>query len=105
MHGRLTAGNLGETVAATLGLFAGVGLRNKPWSLALEGRADLPRSRSAGGGNIEAGILAATLAPCVRRGLLGGCASASFEALRESGHDLSNPSQATSLFFTVEANP
>jgi hypothetical protein len=98
-----TSGNVGETVAPTLGFFAGVGLRSEHWSISLEGRADLPRSRSAGGGSIEAGPLAATLAPCVRRGMFGGCALASFEALRGSGHDLSNATQATSLFFTVGA--
>lgn len=98
-----TAGNFGETVAPTLGLFAGVGLRSEHWSISLEGRADLPRSRSAGGGSVEAGTLAATLVPCVRRGWLGGCALTSFEALRGSGHDLSNLSQATSLFFAIGA--
>ena len=98
-----TSGNVGETVAPTLGFFAGVGLRSEHWSISLEGRADLPRSRSVGGGSIEAGPLAATLAPCVRRGMFGGCALASFEALRGAGHDLSNATQATSLFFTVGA--
>jgi hypothetical protein len=98
-----TSGNVGETVAPTLGFFAGVGLRSDHWSLSLEGRADLPRSHSAGGGSIEAGSLATTLVPCVRRGPWGGCALASFEALRGSGHDLSNATQATSLFFTVGA--
>jgi len=98
-----TSGNVGETVAPTLGFLAGVGLRSEHWSISLEGRADLPRSRSAGGGSIEAGPLAATLAPCVRRGPWGGCALASFEALRGAGHDLSNATQATSLFFSVGA--
>ena len=69
-------GTAGEALAPTLGAFAGVGLRRERWSLSLEGRADLPRSRPAGGGSITAGTLAATLAPCVRQRLFGACALA-----------------------------
>jgi len=97
------AGNVGETVAATMGFLAGVGLRSERWSLSVEGRADLPRTRAAGGGHVEAGTLAATLAPCLRRGVFGGCVLATLAALRGAGQDLQNENQITTPFVALGA--
>jgi hypothetical protein len=96
-------GDAGDTVGLTLGALAGVGLRGTHWSLSLEGRADLPRSRSAAGGSVEAGTLAVTLAPCLRHGIFGGCVLASLDALRASGQNLNNAQKGTSLYAAVGA--
>jgi hypothetical protein len=94
-------GNVGDVIAPTVGGFAGLEWRSQHWSVSIEGRADLPRSRSVGGGSINAGTLAATLAPCLRQGPFGACALATLEALRGSGQDLDNAHQLTSLFAAV----
>jgi hypothetical protein len=96
-------GNIGDTLAPTIGVFAGLGLRGEWWSISIEGRADLPRTQDVGGGSITAGTLAATLAPCLRGGPFGACALATLEALRGSGQDLDNARQMTSLFGAVGA--
>ena len=98
-----TVGSLGDTLGPTIGGFVGVGLRGERWSVSLEGRADLPRSESVGGGSVSAGTLAATVAPCLRQQLFGVCALATLEALRGSGQELANARQMTSLFGAVGA--
>jgi hypothetical protein len=97
------AGNWGETVSPTAGLFAGAGIRSERWSLSLEGRADLPRSREIGGGRVEAGVLAGTLVPCLRRGILAGCFLATVAALRGSGQGLDDANRATTPLVALGA--
>jgi hypothetical protein len=97
------AGNWGASVAATAGFLAGVGLRSEGWSISVEGRADLPRSRPVDGGSISAATLAGTLAPCLHRGVFGGCLLATVAALRGSGQGLQNSQEATTTLYAVGA--
>jgi hypothetical protein len=96
-------GSWGQTVSPTAGLVAGAGLRSEGWSLSLEGRADLPRSREVGGGRVEAGTLAGSLVPCLRRGLFGACFLASVVALRGNGQGLLEAQQMTTVFVSLGA--
>jgi hypothetical protein len=89
------AGSVGALLAPSLGFLAGIGLASQRWSVSLEGRADLPSSREVEGGRINLSALAATIAPCLRRGPFAGCALASAVALRGSGQDLDASEQVT----------
>jgi len=90
------AGSVGGSVAPTLGVVAGVGFGTDSWSVAIEGRADLPASKEVdGGGRITASMLAGTLAPCFQRWLLGGCLLATVAALRGAGEGLDAPREQT----------
>jgi hypothetical protein len=96
-------GSIGETVSATGGLLAGVGLRSVNWSISFEGRANLPRPHAVAGGHIDVGTLSATLAPCVHRSIVGGCALVTLAALRGSGENLNEANQATTPFIALGA--
>jgi hypothetical protein len=97
------AGNTGVSVAPALGFFAGAAVAHEGWSVMLEGRADLPRSRPVAGGSIDASTLAATLVPCLRRGWFGACALGGVAALRGAGHDLADARQVTTTYLTLGA--
>jgi hypothetical protein len=89
------AGSVGGSLAATVGVVAGVGLGTEAWSIDIEGRADLPTSREVAGGRVSASMLAGTLAPCLHRWLVGGCLLATVALLRGSGQDLVDPREET----------
>ena len=95
------AGSLGSALSPSLGFLAGFGLASERWSVAIEGRADLPTSRQVEGGSIRLSVLAGTLAPCVHRRPFGGCLLATAIALRGSGHD--GLTEAQQLTTTVVA--
>ena len=59
--------NLGFEIGAS---FVGGG---GSWSLALDGRGDLPAGVAAAGGRIETSLLVGTVAPCGHLGPLSGC--------------------------------
>jgi hypothetical protein len=90
-----TIGSVGGSLSPAIGFFAGAGLGTQSWSVAIEGRADLPTSREVSGGVISASTLSGTLAPCLHRGVLGGCLLASVAVMRGSALDLENPRQVS----------
>jgi len=97
-------GSVGASISSALGLAASVGLRAPRWSIALEGRADLPRSRTVeSGGSIRVSTMAASVAPCLHLQMLGACVLASAAALRGSGHDLDNAQRVTTSVYAVGA--
>ncbi|MCB9555816.1 MAG: hypothetical protein H6707_06895 [Deltaproteobacteria bacterium] len=84
-----------------LGLTLHASLDWQRFSLVLQGRADLPASKSIGSGRVEASLYSGSLAPCLKRDPLLLCGVVAFGALRGRGVDLLESAQDTTLFAGV----
>jgi len=96
-------GSAGALPSSALGFEAGMGIRRAPLSLALEGRADLPASKSVADGSISAGLITGSLVPCYRLGPVDACGLVSAGALRASAHDIAEAQQRTRFYAELGA--
>lgn len=98
----------GAAPGPTVGFQAFVGLRARAASIALEARADLPATApTPSGGEVDAGLVLATLAPCLHLGVAAVCALGSVGVLRGTARDPSGSDAASrrgsQLFVAVGA--
>lgn len=101
-------GAIGSAPAAVVGGMVQASARRGSFSVALEGRGDLPSSTElyAGPvrlGEMQASLLIGSLVPCAHRGVLEGCALLSGGAIRASGRDLPDSRQVSAPFLAVGA--
>ena len=90
------AAAFGAAPGPTASLHVFVGLRARVASIALEARADLPAAeRTPSGGEVEAGLVLATLAPCLHLGVASVCALGSAGVLRGTARDPSGSDAAS----------
>jgi hypothetical protein len=90
---------VGAAPSLSVGSALEVGVRRRAFSLSIEGRADAPASRRAeGGGAVRASLLAVSLIPCLRVGLVFGCGLGSLGSLRGAGSGVPRPRDDASLF-------
>ncbi len=94
---------LGNAPAPSLGLNAGVGGRTGAFSLGVEGRSDLPASTSSANGKVSAQLLAASLLPCLHRGLLAACGVASAGVVLGEGQGGTAPTRGSSPWLGLGA--
>lgn len=95
-------GSVAAMPEVSFGLTVDVALRFPRFSLALEGRADLPRTAPlVMGGSVETALFVGGLIPCVRFGAGLGCLAARVGALRIKGEGLEEPRTATELYSSV----
>ena len=95
-------GSVAAMPEVSFGLTVDLALRFPRFSLALEGRADLPRTAPlAMGGSVETALFVGGLIPCVRFGAGQGCVAARVGALRIKGEGLEEPRTATELYSSV----
>jgi len=95
-------GSVAAMPEVSFGLTVDLALRFPRFSLALEGRADLPRTAPlVMGGTVETALFVGGLIPCVRFGAGLGCVAARVGALRIKGEGLEDPRTATELYSSV----
>lgn len=86
-----TMGSVGVAPAPSLGALLFGRLRYRDFSLALEGRADLPASAEGNTGSVSSFLVAGSLVPCGHTGAFFACGRASVGALSARGLDISSP--------------
>jgi hypothetical protein len=96
-----------------LGARIEVGLRQRRWSLSLEGQSTFPLGDEQGearasGATAEAGAVSASLVsalavPCIRAGVLGACALVELGALQGTGRGVDVPKRDTTVLFALGA--
>lgn len=97
-------GVLGGGPQPTAGATIQVGVRGRILSLALEGRGDLPSEEVlASGARVRAGILAASLVPCLHHRFLLGCLLATGGVLRASGESVLEAKSESAPLFAIGA--
>jgi hypothetical protein len=101
-------GAVGSAPAAVVGGMVQASARRGSFSVALEGRGDLPSSTElyAGPmrvGEMQASLLIGSLVPCAHRGVLEGCVLLSGGTIRASGHDLADSRHVSAPFLGVGA--
>jgi hypothetical protein len=77
----------GTAPSPTAGLVLSAGLRRGLWSLAAEGRGELPGTTDVPGGRIRTSLWAGALVPCIHWDPLSVCATAWLGSLRAQGLD------------------
>lgn len=95
--------SLGTAPAIATGLDVYAGAIAGPWSLGLEGRADLPASRRTADGRVQSSLLLATLLPCFHHAAWFGCLSGSAGALEGTGSDIAKPEKRTTFYAVAGA--
>lgn len=93
-------GSVGALPEPSLAARAAVGLEARRWGVDLELRADLPRDATSGDQHVTTGLLLGALVPCLRRGIVEGCAVVAAGALRSSA-DRGSPANETSFHLAV----
>jgi hypothetical protein len=91
-------GNWGAAPSLSFGFALGAGLRIGDFALTLEGRADLPASKDAGGGRVKSSLYSAALLPCYHLSYFAACAFFAAGAMVGSGEDLVQPRQVTTFY-------
>jgi hypothetical protein len=94
-------GTFGSAPAPALGVTLQGGIRRRAASFSIEGRADLPASKSLSMGEVDASLLVGSLVPCLHRGGLAVCGLITGGALRGGGQGLANEQQVTAPFFAL----
>lgn len=94
-------GTFGSAPGPALGVTLKVGARRRAVSLSVEGRADLPASKSLSMGEVSASLLVGSLVPCLHRGGLAVCGLITAGALRGGGEGLVNEQPVTAPFFAL----
>jgi hypothetical protein len=98
ISGQIKAGALvaqGWEPARSLGFVLGGSVRRGRWSLGLEARADLPRSRDQGVGQVRSYSLLGSLVPCFHFHGAAACALLTAGELRAQGRGLVDAQQVT----------
>jgi hypothetical protein len=88
----------GSAPAPATGIWLQAGARFSMLSLALEGQAHLPASRSVNGGSVSASLLLASALACFNVDPFFACAVGSGGALQGSGEGVTEPRKATTFF-------
>ena len=96
-------GAIGSAPAAAVGFEVRIGARRGDLSLALEGRADLPASKTLAEGDVSAALLVASLVPCAHWRSFAACALATAGVLRAAGHGLVDARQSTDPWLALGA--
>ena len=93
-------GTLGAGPAPGLGVTLQAGFRTGPFSLAIEGRADLPSSFATGPatGSVESGLLLGGLSPCYHQWWLSLCALGYAGVLRGASTGITRPARDASFY-------
>jgi len=91
-------GGWGSAPSLGVGLTFGGALEGQGWSVGLEGRADLPASKSLRAGEASAGLLVASLVPCLRFGVASACVLATGGARQVAGDGLESARHATAAY-------
>ena len=86
-----TIGSVGTAPAPALGALLFGRLRYRDFSLALEGRADLPASADGNAGSVSSFIVAGSLVPCGHTGPFFACGRGSVGVLSARGLDITSP--------------
>ncbi len=94
-----------------LGARIEVGLRQRRWSLSLEGQSTFPLGEEQGeagasgveGGAVSASLVSALAVPCIRAGILGACALVEVGALQGTGRGVDVPKRDTTVLFALGA--
>ncbi len=94
---------IGTAPAPTVGVSIQAGVRWSTFSLSLEGRGDVPSSRSAGGGQVSASLLSASLLPCLHHSFLMGCAVASLGSIHGASAGVGYPASDDSVYGAIGA--
>ncbi|MHB8878524.1 MAG: hypothetical protein ACYC8T_32910 [Myxococcaceae bacterium] len=95
--------SVGTAPAPALGANLQLGARWPSWSLALEGRMDLPASRSTAGGQVASSLLVGSLVPCLHRRAVAGCALLTAGVFQGSGVDFVGSRRVTTPFLAAGA--
>ncbi|MBN2573208.1 MAG: hypothetical protein JXP73_01465 [Deltaproteobacteria bacterium] len=88
-------GGWGAAPSFGIGFAAGGALEGERWSVGIEGRVDLPSAMSLRVGEASAGLLVASLVPCLRLGAASACALATGGARQVAGDGLDHARHAT----------
>ncbi len=96
-----------------LGARIEVGLRQRRWSVSLEGQSTFPlgdeqgEARASGAtpgeGAVSASLVSAMVVPCIRAGILGACALVEVGALQGTGRGVDVPKRDTTVLFALGA--
>lgn len=87
-----------------LGARIEVGLRQRRWSVSLEGQSTFPLGDEQGdGGAVSASLVSAMVVPCIRAGILGACALVEVGALQGTGRAVDVPKRDTTVLFALGA--
>ncbi|HSO39376.1 MAG TPA: hypothetical protein VLT33_42910 [Labilithrix sp.] len=86
-----TMASLGVAPAPSIGALLFGRVRYRDFSLALEGRADLPASAEGHTGTVSSFLVGGSLVPCGHTGAFFACARGSVGALSARGLDISSP--------------
>ena len=86
--------SLGTAPDIAFGASLGFAVRFSRFQVGIEGRGDLPASRAAGAGQVDAALFIGSLVPCVRISLVGVCVLASGGAVRASARGLPGSREA-----------
>jgi hypothetical protein len=92
-------GGWGSAPALSLGFTVGAALESDRWSVGVEGRADLPSSKTLRAGEASAGLVVASLVPCVRFGVASACGLATGGVRQVAGDGLVQARHATLPYF------
>ena len=93
----------GSAPAVAIGFAFEAGLTQRSWSVALEGRADLPASASGAAPGARTSLAVGSLVPCVRVKPLEACAVVSVGALFAEGLRVPVPKREEALYVTFGA--
>ncbi|NOU31760.1 MAG: hypothetical protein HOO96_27980 [Polyangiaceae bacterium] len=87
-----------------LGARIEVGLRQRRWSVSLEGQSTFPLGDEQGeGGAVSASLVSALAVPCLHAGILGACALVELGALQGTGRGVDVPKRDTTVLFALGA--
>ena len=90
---------IGTAPGVSLGAALQIGVRWKGFSAAVEGRADLPASASAGNGaRVQSSLIAVSLLPCFHMGVVHGCAVGTLGSLSATATDIARSNREQTLF-------
>ena len=87
----------------TAGFHLGLRARLGDFSIAVEGRGDLPGRLTVEGGQISTALLLGNALGCFHYEAFGGCVSASLGALRADAEALMNAMNTTSFYASINA--
>jgi hypothetical protein len=88
----VVSAGLGPSVS--FGFRVGGRLRVEQLSVGLEAQAYLPNSASLAEGRVTTSLVTASVAPCVHRGVVSGCAILTGGAMQSVGADIDRPASA-----------
>jgi len=87
-----------------LGARIEVGLRQRRWSVSLEGQSTFPLGDEQGeGGAVSASLVSALAVPCLHAGAFGACALVELGALQGTGRAVDVPKRDTTVLFALGA--